>query len=158
MPDRGPTTTPDDETVELFDDFVEAVLDFMRAARRAGGAANSARDDAISVPRLAVLAAIEVVGDKGVSAVADRAGLAQPTVTRALAALERRGMVRRTPHASDGRSSCLAVTAAGRAVLTDKRREIVDRFAEIWESIGEQDREPAIRFVRRLSAVADDLT
>jgi DNA-binding MarR family transcriptional regulator len=155
---RDVVTTPGDEGVELFDDFVEAVLDLMRAARRTGGAAHATKGDGISVPQLVVLGAIDSAGDRGVSAVADRAGLAQPTVTRALAALERRGMVLRTPHARDGRSTSLALTAAGHAVLKDKRREVVGRFAELWDTLEDDQREHAVILVRRLSAVADELT
>jgi DNA-binding MarR family transcriptional regulator len=157
MAERGVATTQESSGPALFDDFVEAVLDLMRAARRTGGAGHSAREDGISVPRLAVLAAIDVAGAQGVSAVADRAGLAQPTVTRTLAALERRGMVIRTPHASDGRTTCLTVTVAGRAVLEEKRREIVGRFAEVWATVGAPDRPQTVLLMRRLAAVADDL-
>src|SRR4051794_16541872 len=127
MTDRGALATGSDESAGLFDDFVDAVLDLLRAARRTGGAANTVQEDAISVPQLVVLGAIDVVGDRGVSAVAEQAGLAQPTVTRALTALERRGMVTRTPHARDGRSTCIALTAAGSAVLEEKRQELIGR-------------------------------
>ncbi|MCO6009762.1 MarR family transcriptional regulator [Actinoallomurus purpureus] len=157
MTDRGVLATASDESADLFGDFVDAVLDLLRAARRTGGAANTVQGDAISVPQLVVLGAIDVVGDRGVSAVAEQAGLAQPTVTRALTALERRGMVTRTPHARDGRSTCIALTAAGRAVLEEKRQEIVGRFAEIWQDLAAGEREHAVSLVRRLSAVTDRL-
>lgn len=144
--------------MELFDDFVEAVLDLMRAARRTGGAAHTVKGEGISVPQLVVLGAIDSVGERGVTAVADWAGLAQPTVTRALTALERRGLVRRTPHASDGRATSLALTTPGQAVLEDKRRNVVDRFAEVWNTLAEDQREQAVRLVRHLSRITDDLT
>ncbi|MEV5751613.1 MarR family transcriptional regulator [Actinoallomurus sp. NPDC052308] len=157
MTDRGPVTTGSDESADLFQAFVDAVLDLLRAARRTGGAANTVQGDAISVPQLVVLGAIDAAGDRGVSAVAEHAGLAQPTVTRALAALERRRMVERTPHASDGRSTCVALTAAGRAVLEEKRQEIVGRFAELWADLPAGEREHAVSLVRRLSAITDRL-
>jgi DNA-binding MarR family transcriptional regulator len=147
-----------DESVEPFDDFVEAVLDLMRAIRRTGGAAHTTKGDGISVPQLVVLAAIDSAGERGVTAVADRAGLAQPTVTRALAALERRGMVLRTPHARDGRSTSLALTATGQAVLQDKRQDMTGRFAEIWDGLEHDQREHAVLLVHRLSEVVGELT
>ncbi|MFL6056970.1 MAG: MarR family winged helix-turn-helix transcriptional regulator [Actinoallomurus sp.] len=153
MTDRGVSATKSDDSVDLFGDFVDAVLDLLRAARRTGGAANTVPGDAISVPQLVVLGAIDVVGDRGVSAVAEHAGLAQPTVTRALTALERRWMVERTPHARDGRSMCVALTAAGRVVLEEKREELVGRFAELWADLDSDEREHAVSLVRRLSAV-----
>jgi DNA-binding MarR family transcriptional regulator len=90
--------------------------------------------------------------------VADVAGLAQPTVTRALTAHERRSLVKRAPHASDGRTASLALTAAGQSVLQDKRDEIVARFAELWETLGDGERDHAVRLVRRLCEITDELT
>ena len=153
---KTPTTLGEGRT-EPFDDFVDAVLDLLRTARRTGGAANTVRDGGISVPQLVVLGAVDSAGGRGVSAVADVAGLAQPTVTRALTALERRSLVRRAPHASDGRTASLALTAAGQSVLQDKRDEILARFAELWETLGAGERDHAVRLVRRLREITDEL-
>jgi DNA-binding MarR family transcriptional regulator len=144
--------------VELFDEFVDAVLDLMRTARRTGGAAHTVRGDGVSVPQLVVLAAVDVAGGQGVTAVAERAGLAQPTVTRALAALERRGLVLRTPHASDRRTASLALTAVGQGVLEETMRNLVARFGELWESLAEDQREHAVRLIRSLSRITAELT
>jgi DNA-binding MarR family transcriptional regulator len=158
MADRKALTTLGDGRTEPFDDFVEGVLDLMRTARRTGGAAHTIKGGGISVPQLVVLGAVDSAGERGVSAVADVAGLAQPTVTRALTALERRGLVKRAPHASDRRTASLALTAAGQAVLQAKRNEIVGRFAELWETLGESQRDHAIHLIRRLSEITDELT
>jgi DNA-binding MarR family transcriptional regulator len=158
MAERKAPTTLGDGRAEPFDDFVDAVLDLMRTARRTGGAAHTIRDGGISVPQLVVLGAVDSAGGRGVSAVADVAGLAQPTVTRALTALERRCLVKRAPHASDGRTASLALTTAGQSVLQDKRNEIISRFAELWETLGESERDPAVRLLRRLSQITDELT
>ncbi|MFB9837130.1 MarR family winged helix-turn-helix transcriptional regulator [Actinoallomurus acaciae] len=144
--------------MELFDEFVDAVLDLMRTARRTGGAAHTVRGDGVSVPQLVVLAAVEVAGGQGVTAVAERAGLAQPTVTRALAALERRSLVLRAPHASDGRTTSLALTLAGKTMLEETMRNVVARFGEVWESLAEDQREHAVRLVRSLARVTAELT
>lgn len=145
------------ENVRLFDDFVDAVLDLLRAARRTGGAANAIKDDDISVPQLVVLAAVDTVGERGVTAVAEQAGLAQPTVTRALTALERRCLTTRAPHASDGRTTSLALTVAGKAVLEEKRRDVIGRFAELWATLDAEQRELAVHLVRRLSEITGEL-
>jgi DNA-binding MarR family transcriptional regulator len=144
--------------VELFDEFVDAVLDLMRAARRTGGAAHTVRGDGVSVPQLVVLAAVDVAGGQGVTAVAERAGLAQPTVTRALAALERRSLVVRAPHVSDGRTTSLALTPDGKAVLEETRRNVVARFGELWETLADDQREHAVRLIRSLSRITAELT
>lgn len=155
MTERG---VPQTRGESSFDEFVGAVLDLMRAARRTGGSAHGIGRDGVSLPQVVVLGAIDDTGERGVSAVADRAGLAQPTVTRALAALERRGMVHRVPHASDGRSTSLSLTVTGRRVLEDKRRQIVGRFAELWSTLAPDERGHAVALVRRLSVIADDLS
>jgi DNA-binding MarR family transcriptional regulator len=158
MADRKTPTTLGDGRAQPFDDFVEAVLDLMRTVRRTGGAAHTLRGGGISVPQLVVLGAVDSAGERGVSAVADDAGLAQPTVTRALSALERRDLVRRAPHASDGRTASLALTAAGQSVLQDKRNEIAGRFAALWETLEESQRDHAVHLVRRLSEITGELT
>jgi DNA-binding MarR family transcriptional regulator len=158
MAERKAPTTPGEARPEPFDDFVTAVLDLLRTARRTGGAAHTVRDGGISVPQLVVLGAVDSAGARGVSAVADQAGLAQPTVTRALTALQRRGLVRRAPHASDGRTTSLALTGAGRAVLRSKRDELTGRFAELWQTLGDGEREHAVHLIRRLCEITDELT
>lgn len=154
MTERG---VPQTRGEGSFDEFVGAVLDLLRAARRTGGSADAIGRDGVSLSQVVLLGVIDDTGEQGVSAVADGARLAQPTVTRALAALERRGMVRRTAHASDGRSTSLSLTAAGRRVLEDKRRRIVGRFAELWSTLAPDERGHAVALVRRLSVVTDDL-
>ncbi|GLY86851.1 MarR family winged helix-turn-helix transcriptional regulator [Actinoallomurus iriomotensis] len=144
--------------MELFDEFVDAVLDLMRTARRTGGAAHTVRGDGVSVPQLVVLGAVDVAGGQGVTAVAERAGLAQPTVTRALAALERRSLVLRAPHVSDGRTTSLALTPAGKAVLEETMRNVVARFGELWETLADDQREHSVRLIRSLSRITAELT
>jgi len=158
MADRKAPTTLGNGNTEPFDDFVEAVLDLMRTARRTGGAAHTTNGNGISVPQLVVLGAVDAAGERGVSAVADQAGLAQPTVTRALSALERRDLVTRTPHVRDGRTASLTLTGAGQDLLRAKRTDIVGRYAELWDTMEESQRAHATRLVRRLSEIAEELT
>lgn len=155
---RYGTVTGTGENVRLFDDFVDAVLSLLRAARRTGGAANTIKGDDISVPQLVVLSAVDTAGERGVTAVAEQASLAQPTVTRALTALERRGLAIRAPHASDGRTTSLTLTVAGKTVLEDKRRNVIGRFAELWDTLDADQRELAVHLVQRLSEITGDLT
>lgn len=46
-----------------------------------------------------------------------------PSMTRTLAHLEEKGLVRRSPHPTDGRQVLLALTDAGRATLAEVRAE-----------------------------------
>ncbi len=50
-----------------------------------------------------------------------------PSVTKVIAALQSRGLVRRTPHPTDGRQQIVAPTPAGRSLLREDRRR-----REVW--------------------------
>jgi DNA-binding MarR family transcriptional regulator len=61
------------------------------------------------------------------SELADRERVQRPTATRLLARLEAPGYVTRTPDPHDGRSSLVALTPAGRALL-EQARERKDAY------------------------------
>ena len=69
-------------------------------------------------------AALGTIGRHGPltpSELADRERVQRPTATRLLARLEAPGYVTRTPDPEDGRSSLVALTPAGRALLEQTR-------------------------------------
>ena len=65
----------------------------------------------------AALATIERHGPLTPSELAEIERVKRPTVTRTLGCLEREGLIERTPDPADGRSSLVAVNAAGRERL-----------------------------------------
>lgn len=65
----------------------------------------------------AALATIERHGPLTPSELAELERVKRPTVTRTLGCLEREGLIERTPDPADGRSSLVAVNAAGRERL-----------------------------------------
>ncbi len=65
----------------------------------------------------AALATVERRGPLTPSALADCEGIQRPTATRAVGRLEEMGLVTRTPDPSDGRVSHVAITREGRALL-----------------------------------------
>lgn len=66
---------------------------------------------------VAALASIERFGPLTPSELADIERVKRPTVTRTLGCLEREGLIERAPDPADGRSSLIAVNAAGRERL-----------------------------------------
>lgn len=114
----------------------------------------------------AALATIERHGPLTPSELAELERVKRPTVTRTLGCLEREGLVERAPDPADGRSSLVAVNAAGRerlrrlrgrknAYLARRLRDLpaadlatLERAAAILEGILESDGAPA----RRLAA------
>jgi DNA-binding MarR family transcriptional regulator len=105
----------------------------------------------------AALASIDNLGPLTPSELADRERIKRPTATRLIATLEDSGLVARTADPSDGRSSLIAATPAGRelmrtlrtrkdaylaqrlARLTADERETLARAADLLERLLEED-------------------
>lgn len=75
-----------------------------------------ARRHQLSLAEWRVMLTLAAEPDLVAAAVADRLGLDRMAVSRAIAALERRGRVRRRPDPADGRRAHLALTEAGWAL------------------------------------------
>jgi DNA-binding MarR family transcriptional regulator len=109
----------------------------------------------------ATLATVERHGPLTPSEVAEIERIRRPSATRSLRCLEDAGLVRRTPDPTDGRSSLVSITGAGRerlrrlrgrknAYLARRMRglpdadiETLERAAEILERIQETERPAA---------------
>lgn len=79
------------------------------------------------------LSALGTLADAGPLRLGDlaaREGVAPASLTRTAALLEDQGLVSRTADPSDGRSFIVEVTAAGRRLLEDRRRERGECLAE----------------------------
>ncbi len=92
-------------------------LDISRMARRLRQAA----DSGLSPSQTSALATIERRGPMTPSELAAVERVQRPTVTRLVVRLSELGLVSRTPDPADGRSTLLAVTAAGSSLLADAR-------------------------------------
>jgi DNA-binding MarR family transcriptional regulator len=148
---------PEGRSRERPEPFVTAVLDLMRSVRRIGGATRSAPGSVISVSQLLVLSAVDAVGERGISAIAEEAGLAQPSVTRTLDSLHRRGLVRRDRHPGDGRSTRVSLTPEGARLVTDKRAEVYHRLSELWSELTPDGQSQLLWLLPRLAAVMESL-
>jgi DNA-binding MarR family transcriptional regulator len=89
----------------------------LRAERYSAGL-----EPGLSDTQLAALATLERRGEMTPGELADHEKVQPPSMTRVIAALEDRGLVGRTPHATDRRQVVLTVTAQGRAVVEQSRR------------------------------------
>ena len=72
--------------------------------------------------QLAALAALERHDSMTPGELADHEKVQPPSMTRVIAVLEERGLVRREPHATDRRQVILTVTAEGRDLVQRVRR------------------------------------
>src|SRR5262245_41884720 len=88
----------------------------VRTARRLRQEA-AAETGGLTPTATAALASVERHGPLTPSELAEIERVKRPTVTRTLGCLEREGLVARTPDPADGRSSLVAINAAGRERL-----------------------------------------
>lgn len=137
-------------------EMMRALIRLVQASRRSGGRLRR-RMPEISVPQLAILLAVEQAGHQGVGAIADAAGLAQPTVTRSLGGLERGGLINRRPRHRDRRGTMIGLTDQGRKLLHEKQEEIADRMVMLWSGLSEAERALAIPLLERLAEMLDRL-
>ncbi|WP_019629068.1 MarR family winged helix-turn-helix transcriptional regulator [Actinomadura atramentaria] len=92
-------------------------------------------DGRLSVTQFAALAAIERHGSMTPGELAQHEKVQPPSMTRVIAHLEDRGLVRRAPHPTDGRQVVISPTEAGRDHLAAERRRkeawLGQRIAEL---------------------------
>lgn len=89
----------------------------------------------LTASQLNALTSLELAGALTPRELADVERVQPPTMTKIIAKLEERGLVRRSPHPTDGRQVILAATEAGRAVLAQFERArdewLASRLAEL---------------------------
>jgi len=138
------------------EEFADAVLVFLAAARRTRGRLQPLFDD-ITVPQLVLLDAVRARGNDGVVAVADHTGLTQPTVTRGVITLERDGLVQRTVGTPDGRVRVLALTERGEQLLAAKRSVVAGHLTTTWNRLDDVERAVAAPLLRHLADLVEHL-
>jgi DNA-binding MarR family transcriptional regulator len=88
---------------------------------------------AVTLSEGSVLARLDRDGPDSPSSLAALEGARPQAMATTLAALEERGLVSRAPDPEDGRRAVLAITAAGRQVVTDRRSVSMRRLTEALE-------------------------
>jgi DNA-binding MarR family transcriptional regulator len=111
----------------------------MRAERAAQGL-----QPELSDTQLAALATLEKHTEMTPGELAEHEKVQPPSMTRVIAALEERGLMRRMPHPTDRRQVVLTVTDQGREVVRQVRR-----LREAWLARRLRDLTPAQRATLR---------
>lgn len=101
---------------DLTESAVHLRMAIVRTARRLRQEA-AAEASGLTPTSTSALAAIDVHGPLTPSELAAIERVKRPTMTRTLGCLEREGLIERTPDPADGRSSLIAINAAGRERL-----------------------------------------
>lgn len=149
-----PKTKDTAEGTALLDSAAKLRMALVRTGRRLRQEA-AAETSGLTPTSVSALATVERHGPLTPSELADVERVRRPTMTRTLGCLEREGLVDRTPDPADGRSSLVAINAAGRerlrrlrgrknAYLARRMRELsagevetLERAAEILDRMRE---------------------
>jgi DNA-binding MarR family transcriptional regulator len=83
---------------------------------------NQRVDMSITLTQLSAMGSLHKRGPMSAGELASCERVQPPSMTKVLAMLEDRGLVRRDPHPSDRRQAIIAITAAGIALLDSERR------------------------------------
>ena len=113
-------------------------------------------DHGLTLTQISVLATLDRHGPLTPRELAQHERVQPPSMTRTLAGLEERGLILRTPHASDGRQHLISLTAPAVALLREDRRRrdawLAQRLAELTQAERDVLRAAAPIFDRITSA------
>jgi DNA-binding MarR family transcriptional regulator len=93
----------------------------------------------ISLTSVSTLSALSRTGPQRITGLAAQQGIAQPSMTAVIGALEQAGYVARGADPTDGRAVLVSITEAGEAFLADQRRAGAEQLARLARRLPEQD-------------------
>lgn len=123
----------EDPRWELAHELRRTLLVVSRVLRR-----RTASQD-VSAPEVSVLAFLDREGDAAPGRLADFERVSPPVMTRMLARLEKRGLVRRRPHPQDGRQVLVSLTPEGASLVVSARRERDRWLRERLEDVDDEE-------------------
>ncbi|MFI5832715.1 MarR family winged helix-turn-helix transcriptional regulator [Micromonospora sp. NPDC051300] len=102
-----------------------------------------------------ILRHLDVAGPQNVSALAARLNLDGSTVTRQVSALQRDGLISRTPDPADGRGTVISATPAGLQRMAAVRAARTRLYGEMLSAWSETDRDTLAELLHRLNEALD---
>lgn len=139
------------------DEFLDAFDAFVQAVRRARGGRGRERQRVLTLSQYGLLQPLAASDGARVRELADQAGIAPSTATRILDALQRRGIVDRSPSAGDRRGVRVTLTPAGREALRDEDDWLRAREREFYARLPDHERRLAPDLLLRLAALIDEM-
>jgi DNA-binding MarR family transcriptional regulator len=133
------------DTAALAHDLRLAVMRFSRRLR------NQRVDTSVTLTHLAALSTLKRHGPMSPGELAGHERVQPPSMTRVVVALERMGLVTRTPHPTDGRQVIIDLTPAAEDLLTAEARA-----REAWLTGRLQELSPEERDILREASVIMD--
>ena len=116
-------------------------LRLLRLVRRDGAGRT------ISGPKLSVLSFLDTSGPASLASLAAAEQVQAPTMSRLVEGLVEEGLVTRETHATDRRMVQIAITEAGRSLLSDGEAERVAALAARLRRLADSERRALVRGV-----------
>jgi DNA-binding MarR family transcriptional regulator len=151
-----PASAPPHEAETDTEPLDHAFARFLGALRRARRRA-PAGDSGLTLAQLHLVGELYDHPGHTVRELADATGVTQPTVTRALDALQRQGLLRRVASPEDRRCVLVELTDDGRTVLVAERARIDARRHELLAELSGDERAQAERLLLRLADLVERL-
>ena len=117
---------------------------------------DAAAEAGLGAGTTAALATIRRDGPLTASELAEIERVKRPSITRTLACLDRQGLIERTPDPADGRSSLVAISAAGRERLALLRRRKSAYLARRLEALDPEEVATLARAAEILERMRED--
>ena len=147
--DESPRSGPRDE---LHSPTSELRMATFRLARRLRA---QRAVDTMSDGQFAVLAALSIHGEHTLGQLADRERVTAPSMNRTVSLLEEAGYLTRTPDDDDRRKVTIALTDAGRLVVTETVRRRDAWLEEALAALDEDERRTLAAAAEIMRKVAD---
>jgi DNA-binding MarR family transcriptional regulator len=106
--------------------------------------------------QLSALTSLELAGEMTPRELAEAERVQPPTMTKIIAKLEERGLVRRDRHPTDGRQALLRATGEGRRVFMEQRRAKNEWLAQRIAALGPRERDTLTAAAELLTRLAKD--
>jgi DNA-binding MarR family transcriptional regulator len=132
-------------------------LRFLASLRRARARLSEDPAARLSLAQYLLVSPLLDAPTRSVGELAAEAGVASPTATRMLDALQREGHVVREPSALDRRCVALRLTPAGRRVAAAERERYRAKGAALFAALEADERAQAERLLGRLADLMEDL-
>jgi DNA-binding MarR family transcriptional regulator len=157
VPELSREATADADADQGTEPLERAFERFLGALRRARRRVPAGSDGRLTLAQLHLVSALDAQPGRTVRELADAAGVSQPTITRAVDALQRQGVVTRAASPEDRRCVLVELTDDGRRLLLTERARIDARRHELLAELSPEERVQAERLLVRLADLVERL-
>ncbi len=152
MRDDHTTGTGDEATLGRIETEIALLMRLGEATRRASG---TAEHRVLDRAAYVILRYLDTAGPQNVSGLAARLNLDGSTVTRQVSAMQRDGLITRTPDPADGRGTMVSPTQAGLQRMAAVQAARTRLYGDILAGWTSDDRDTLADMLHRLNEALD---